>query len=1731
MARTLGQAFVEILPNILGFKPKLVAEAKSAGGEAGKEAGEAINARLRALRVADINLNVGTAEAMREIQRVERELNEIARSAPTAQIRVDAVKALADIARLKKSMDFKVEADVDVDKGLANGRRLVSAISSMTGEMRNSFQLMNAGGGMAAPIIAAGGAAALASPLVISLASSIGLAAGASAAVIPAVFGFVGVLGGLKLAFGGVGDAVGEYTAAQDGLRNGTLTAAEAQEKMDAALAGLSPAMRGMVVEIAQWRDRLNEAASVIQDKAAPAITNLLSAAATHLPTIRTFFSSLGGTVRDTVNDITAMVKTPLFAGQFQTIMTGNATAVGLLGSAIRPVLQAFLSIGSEATPILIRFAEWVKTVADRFALWIEAKRHSGELATFMKAAADEASKWGQIVGNFLAGFVTILVSANAPGRELSTNLLNISQRFREWATANTANLQEFFQRIKDLPWADIIRGVAAIAAMVVAIKLAATSLGAVNAVLTLVAGGPATIILGLVVALASAFAILYTKNKDFRDFIHTQLLPALREFAGWVKETLIPALKDLWHWFEEEILPTLKEMAERWLVRLRDMWDAFVLWYKENKGDIAEFVQNIKDIAKFVVEAVNALDKIGGPLGTFTMVLKLAGLGIDIFNAQIGGMKIMIDAVGVAASAVWIAIQAAWTFIRDLTLTVWTFIKDSILQPVVTFLTTVFTVAWTGLSTAVSVTWTAIQLAITTAWTFIRDTILTPIVTFLTTVFTTAWTALQITVTAVWAAIQLAITTAWTFIRDTILTPIITFLTTVFTVAWNGITTVVRAVWAAIQLAIQTAWTIISGILNTITGFLAGVFTAAWNALRAAIQVVWTGIQTLISAAWGVISGVFNAIIGFLSGAFTAAWNALRAAIQTVWTGIQTLISAAWNFISGIFNTITGFLAGAFTNAWNTFRAAVDAVWNAIRTLISAAWTFISGIFNTVIGFLAGAFTNAWNIFRALVDTVWNAIRTIISSAWTFISGIFNTVIGFLAGVFTTAWNVFRDMLNTLWNVIRTLINDAWNFIKGVFDTIIGFLAGTFSTAWQTFKDFVNDRWEDLKRLVSAAWDWVKSNVFDKMIDFVTKTIPKAFSDMKDGVVGFFDKMAGKLHDIWDGILGYGKKIINQLIGVVNAPINFLNKTFGIKLPTVPTLAEGGPVPAPGPVATSALAGGGQVSGGPKGTDTVPAAARLRGRVKPFWLDNGEHVWRKSEVDKVGGQGAMYRLREWVRKAPRGKLRGDSSWYRSHPRQAPPEAMTGGLFWGGAPGLALGAGVRPGMGRDLGMVPGIVAVYKKMGGKGSLSSGYRAGDPLWHGSGLAADLGGYNQDAVSSKLMSIGSSILELIHSGAKGNYGISMGKSDGMNAQLWTQHKNHVHLAMAEPEIKAILGGAMPAGVGGALGTLVKWLKAGVGKAAKRALEALLKKFTDALPKGNTLPDKAIHSVVGQAKKAILDRFEAEGKKMKDVMEGGDGAAGGPGSAAVGEAQKYARSLFPKMGWDPLLHWGSLQKLWEGESGWNYKAVNPSSGAYGIPQILPSAHPGVNLQNNMKGQIDWGLNYIKGRYSHPTGAYNFWLSKDPHWYREGGAIALGGGGDWGGGRRRHRGWGGWRKRWHGKRDWGDWPTMPIPPQMMGGLVGGGGIPRLDDGGWWPPGLGLNTTGDSEMVRTKSEEYGLRDEMRQVRSEIRKLRAETRENTGAVSQVGPAVGASLSNVSQRLKAKARARRGRGSWR
>jgi Transglycosylase SLT domain len=129
-------------------------------------------------------------------------------------------------------------------------------------------------------------------------------------------------------------------------------------------------------------------------------------------------------------------------------------------------------------------------------------------------------------------------------------------------------------------------------------------------------------------------------------------------------------------------------------------------------------------------------------------------------------------------------------------------------------------------------------------------------------------------------------------------------------------------------------------------------------------------------------------------------------------------------------------------------------------------------------------------------------------------------------------------------------------------------------------------------------------------------------------------------------------------------------------------------------------------------------------------------------------------------------------------------------------------------------------------------------------------------------------------------------------------------------------------------------------------------------------------------QAAKEAKERAEAKAAASRDDIRD---ASSFPtqSSYTVAQIQAMARQMVGA---------GQFQcfsNIVDHESSWNYRAVNASSGAYGLFQALPGskmASVGADWQTNPATQIKWGLNYMNSRYGSPCEAWTFWQAN--HWY-----------------------------------------------------------------------------------------------------------------------------------------------------
>lgn len=130
-------------------------------------------------------------------------------------------------------------------------------------------------------------------------------------------------------------------------------------------------------------------------------------------------------------------------------------------------------------------------------------------------------------------------------------------------------------------------------------------------------------------------------------------------------------------------------------------------------------------------------------------------------------------------------------------------------------------------------------------------------------------------------------------------------------------------------------------------------------------------------------------------------------------------------------------------------------------------------------------------------------------------------------------------------------------------------------------------------------------------------------------------------------------------------------------------------------------------------------------------------------------------------------------------------------------------------------------------------------------------------------------------------------------------------------------------------------------------------------------------------KAAKEAKERAEAKAAASRGTDVRDSSSFPVQGSYTVAQIQAMARQM---------VGGGQFQcfsNIVDHESSWNYRAVNASSGAYGLFQALPGSKMssvGADWQTNPATQIKWGLNYMNTSYGSPCQAWTFWQAN--HWY-----------------------------------------------------------------------------------------------------------------------------------------------------
>ncbi|WP_420022606.1 hypothetical protein [Clostridium intestinale] len=329
------------------------------------------------------------------------------------------------------------------------------------------------------------------------------------------------------------------------------------------------------------------------------------------------------------------------------------------------------------------------------------------------------------------------------------------------------------------------------------------------------------------------------------------------------------------------------------------------------------------------------------------------------------------------------------------------------------------------------------------------------------------------------------------------------------------------------------------------------------------------------ISDSPGAITGMISVILGLVAG-FKAMAIVLKvvkwiAAIIEVIEGLSTTVLITTGVIGAIVALVVAF--GLLYASNENFRNKVNEVGRAIGEFLSPVFEKLKEVvldfWNNALVPLGVALLDIWHMVieplsGILKDVFVMAFSAVIEIAKILWKNVLEPLIDFLDDIFVKEIQAVIDIYYAWKPAIQTVIDIImflWNYaLKPFIAFLVSVFLGTFEGVATSIKNIVGD---------------IKT-IFGGIIDFIAGVFTGNWSRAWQGVRDIFRGIFGALGDI-------AKSPLNAVIGLINGAIRGINKIsfdvpdwvplwagggkhFGVSLPNIPYLAQGGYVGANDP-------------------------------------------------------------------------------------------------------------------------------------------------------------------------------------------------------------------------------------------------------------------------------------------------------------------------------------------------------------------------------------------------------------------------------------------------------------------------------------------------------------------------------------------------------------------------------------
>lgn len=377
-----------------------------------------------------------------------------------------------------------------------------------------------------------------------------------------------------------------------------------------------------------------------------------------------------------------------------------------------------------------------------------------------------------------------------------------------------------------------------------------------------------------------------------------------------------------------------------------------------------------------------------------------------------------------------------------------------------------------------------------------------------------------------------------------------------------GALTDVFSSIWEAVKPVATTLGDTLGPILQKVGPQVLQLATAfsplmlILNALQPVLPIITDLLGTVgdilssaLATALPVVTGLMSSLAQILSGTLSAILPIISQAISSVGAVLEAIMPSLMQVADAI--------GGALLQVLTNLSPVLPMIGEAFLQIFDALSPLIQPVLDIVIAFLP--------LLTVLTDIVSGVLPSIIQLLTALLGPILKLITP-LIGLLAPALEWVADALSGVigWLVDSVGGTDAFSAGMSQAASIVG---GVFTTMFDVISAVVNG--------IGAAIGWVVStttNNFNTIVK-VVQTVGSVFRSVFDAIGGF-------IKSAFSNAISVVKGAVNGIIGLVNGAIAGLNKlkvtipdwvpliggqTWGVNLPKIPGLANGGQIMAPG--------------------------------------------------------------------------------------------------------------------------------------------------------------------------------------------------------------------------------------------------------------------------------------------------------------------------------------------------------------------------------------------------------------------------------------------------------------------------------------------------------------------------------------------------------------------------------------